>query len=280
MTEKMRAARDRPGWPYFLGAYAMVWLYLNTFEIWRMLQAVTGPVAEFVPYGLAAAVGLGIVVWGRNAERARGTVSWGLVLAGVALAGIGLGVTDPLFPSKRIHVPQYILLALVVRAGLSRELSGWNLTLMGALLATLYGSHDELLQGLHTKRTYGMPDMQVNALGALAGSLMAHGLRLLDRGVAAAAPPPTVIAGFAGALFGFFLFLDALLSFRGAAVPLWLVLPALAGLLCWAVADGLCHARYGYRRAFALGALLIAAALLYPFVPLIVVPHVAPLVFE
>ncbi len=275
MTAQMRAPRQGAGWPYFLGAYALVLLYLQTFDLWVALQAGFGDIAAFAPFMAAAAVVAAFAIRAGFAKPALRASSWALVFAGMAMAGIGLAVADPLFPAKRIHVPQYILLALVVRAGLSRELSGWKLTLMGALLATLYGSHDELLQGLHPKRTYGMPDMQVNALGALAGSLMAHGLRLLDRGAAAAGPPSSVIVGFAGALFGFALFLDALLSFRGMPVPLWLILPALSGVLCWAVADALSGSRRGYGRAFALGALLIATGLIYPYVT-----HVAPLVFE
>ena len=36
------------------------------------------------------------------------------LIAAVALIAFGLLITDPAFPAKRIHVPQYLLLALVL----------------------------------------------------------------------------------------------------------------------------------------------------------------------
>lgn len=262
-------------WPFYGAAYVLVLLYLNTFDLWVVLREGMGEPAAYIPFVLSGGVAAGALGVGLRCAPARGGVLWTPIAAAVALAALGLAMTDPMFPSKRIHVPQYIVLALVVRAGLSRHLSGWRLTLMGAFVAALFGCHDELLQGLHPKRTYGWPDMQVNALGALSGSILAHGLRLLDKGRASQPLPTLPWVGLACAVAGFLLFLDALQSFRGVAPPAWIALPALGALLAWSLADARAGASGGLRHATALSALLIATALLYPYAT-----HVAALAFE
>jgi hypothetical protein len=268
-------ARTVPPWTFYVAAYILVLVYLNTFDLWVLLRTWGGEAAAHLPIALSVVVAAAILGVGARRARARGGILWWPIAAAAALAAIGLAMTDPLFPSKRIHVPQYILLALVVRAGLSRQLSGWRLTFMGALIATLFGCHDELLQGLHPKRTYGWPDMQVNALGALSGSLLAYGLRLLDRGRASDSVPRVLWLGVGAALLGFILFLDALQVFRTLSPPVWIALPALGGLLALSLADARAACAGGLRHALALAAVLIGTALLYPYAT-----HVAPLVFE
>ena len=44
------------------------------------------------------------------------------------------------------------------------------------LIATLLGVHDELVQGLHAQRTFGILDIVANGLGAAAGALAALGM--------------------------------------------------------------------------------------------------------
>jgi hypothetical protein len=166
--------------------------------------------------------------------RLRPQIPW--LLAGVVLAGLALAVTDPAYPAKRIHVPQYALLALVLRRGLGGSMSGWRLTGFGALLTLAFGIHDELIQGLHPDRSYGLTDILVNGLSGAAGSLMAHGSGLFScPGGIPEAPnsgfgiPPGAWLTAAGA--GFLIL--ALTAWRDAPPPIWLISPLLAGMAVW-----------------------------------------------
>lgn len=168
-------------WLHYLAAAVLVGLFVNTFDLWVWLLRVLGPDgSKLVPIAVAGGVLAWIAVeaWRRRGDQA--FVLWALVLAGL-LAAWGLAIPDPQFPAKRIHVPQYILLALVVRRGLARHLDGPGLLVMTVLAGALFGFHDELLQGLHPRRTFGLPDLEVNAIGSLAGGLIGHGLGLFRR---------------------------------------------------------------------------------------------------
>lgn len=173
-------SRALQSWLHYLLAAALVVLFVNTFDLWVWLLRVLGPArATLVPFAAAALIFLWI---GLEARRRGGFVPWALVAA-VLLAAWGLLLPDPQFPAKRIHIPQYILLALVIRRGLALHVDGFGLLAVTALAAALFGLHDELIQGLHPRRTFGTADLQVNALGALAGSLAGHGLGLFRRPV-------------------------------------------------------------------------------------------------
>ncbi|WP_158043813.1 VanZ family protein [Skermanella pratensis] len=158
-------------------AALLVVLYVNTFEIWgALVGALGGERAALVPYGALLAA-LGCVPWlvrGRGPVRPRPAA----VAAAAALIAAGLLITDPAFPAKRIHVPQYLLLALVLRRALSDHVGGTALTGTAMLFTLLFGIHDEMLQGLHPHRTYGLRDMAVNGVSGAAGALLASGIGL------------------------------------------------------------------------------------------------------
>lgn len=172
-------------WLHYLLAAVLVALFVNTFDLWVWLLVVLGPErAMLVPFAVAAGVLAWIAVeaWRRRRD---GFVPWALVGAAVLMLW-GLALPDPQFPAKRIHIPQYILLALVIRRGLAAHIEGGALLLVTVLAGALFGLHDELLQGLHPRRTFGVADLEVNAIGALAGSLIGHGLRLFRQPVGGA----------------------------------------------------------------------------------------------
>ncbi len=98
------------------------------------------------------------------------------VLAGLLLLTAGLMVPDPGIAVKRIHVTEYLLLALLVRYTMARHISGLPLLIFSCLATTILGIHDEFLQGIHPLRTYGLKDMLVNCLGACGGNLLWHGM--------------------------------------------------------------------------------------------------------
>ncbi|UEM21794.1 VanZ family protein [Skermanella mucosa] len=267
--------RTVPAGRYLYPAAALlVILYVNTFEIWGMLVgALGGERAGLVPFAALVAA-LGCVPWlvrGRGPTRLRP----GAVMAAAALIALGLLITDPAFPAKRIHVPQYLLLALVLRRALSDHVGGAALTGTAVLFALLFGIHDEMLQGLHPNRTYGLRDMAVNGVSGAAGALLAAGIGLWT-GPAVPFRPDRRTATAAAALAGAVLFLVLqLVDHRGMPPPVWLGLPVLAaGLALLAAARATASGPAVGHAATALAWITLPLAL-YP-----VMPHVAPLVFN
>ncbi len=229
---------------YGAGAILVVG-YVNTFAIWGLLVTALGPdLSAAIPFMVLAAPALAgmAVLYRTRTARPRLQMSW--LLAGFVLAGLALAVTDPAFPAKRIHVPQYALLALVLRRGLAGSMSGWRLTGFGALLTLAFGIHDELIQGLHPDRSYGLTDILVNGLSGAAGSLMAHGIGLFScpGGIPEAPNGESEISpnGESGILPGAWLtaagtgfLILALTAWRDTPPPIWLIFPLLAGTAVW-----------------------------------------------
>ena len=96
-----------------------------------------------------------------------------LVGGSAAAATFGLMLTDPQFPAKRIHVAEYIAVAWLVYRGLGGRLGAPRRAAAAVLIASLLGVHDELIQGLHPRRTFGVLDIITNGFGATAGALAA-----------------------------------------------------------------------------------------------------------
>jgi hypothetical protein len=194
-------------------AALLVLAFAHTFELWRWLAATLG-------HGGAAAMPIGLAVALTGAFAAilvkRGAVDWRVLIFAAACAALGLLSTDPQFPAKRIHVPQYALLAALLRLALP-DCAGWTRTLGAAILASLYGVHDEFVQGLMATRSYGIADMITNALGALAGASALHDPRERTH------PPPApadlarvaVLATIVGSLA------VAFVAWREAPLPWW-----------------------------------------------------------
>jgi hypothetical protein len=194
-------------------AALLVLVFAHTFELWRWLVATLGPSgAAAIPIGLALALAGGFAA----ILVKRGAVDWRLLALAAALAGIGLLTTDPQFPAKRIHVPQYALLAALLRLTLP-DCAGWTRTLGAAFLATLYGVHDEFVQGLMPTRGYGTADMLTNALGAFSGAVALHDPR--ER--AHKPPAPGDLARLAAMATIVGSLAIAFVDWRGAALPWW-----------------------------------------------------------
>ncbi|MBI3504835.1 MAG: VanZ family protein [Proteobacteria bacterium] len=217
-----------------LFAAAAILGYANSFEIWRWLVASAGPASAYLPPVLAAAAGAGLL--GVTAAHRRTGVStgWRWLALALAFAVAGLWLADPQFPAKRIHVPQYFLIGLVMRAALAKAPGGWLRTLGAILLATLYGVHDEFVQGLLPERTYGLADIAVDALGAAAGALAGHALAP-DRAIATPRPAPGDLAVLVlqAAILG--TALAYLTALRDTILdPLWAVPFLVAGIAAFA----------------------------------------------
>ena len=219
------------GMLYHGAAVLLVGTYVQAFPVWSWLAAGLGrPLAALVPFGAAAVIlVLTGVAAGRLAGRRR--PAWLPLLAGAGLTLAVLALPDAQFPAKRIHVAEYLVLAVLVCRALSPLVTGPALTLLGALAAALYGMHDELIQGLTPPRTFGLTDILVDALSGLAGALMLQGLRLFEREGLPTTFQPS--AGLALILLGSVLFILPLPAYDGQVLPVWPVLPLLAGGFVW-----------------------------------------------
>jgi hypothetical protein len=157
---------------WYFAAIVMVALMINTFDLWQAFASSAGSIAVAGPIvaALVALTGSAIVIYRQGNLRA---IRFALIGSSIAVAAIGLALTDPQFPAKRIHVAEYIAVAWLVYRGLGRRLGGPRRAAAAVLIATLLGVHDELVQGLHTQRTFGVLDIVTNGLGAGAGALAA-----------------------------------------------------------------------------------------------------------
>ena len=223
-------------------AVFLVIAYVNTFVIWQTISHVTASgfrdAIPFLVIGLLAAmIGAFAVI---RSRQTRDAIDWKFILAALAVALIGLASTDPAFPAKRIHVPQYMILMFVLSFSVPKRLRTHRTLLFAFLATALYGVHDEFIQGLHQSRTFGVRDMFINLCGAGAGALAVRAFT-----PAVAVPAGDVGAGggissvgFAIALvvIGVMLFAYAATGFRHDLLAYWTVLPALAGAVALALA--------------------------------------------
>ena len=165
----------------YAGCGLLVFGYVNMYSLFRLVNDHLGSsFVLVVPVLLPLLLLCAIALRRRTQGAIPATRRWWL-FAGLFLLLLSLVLPDPRFAVKRIHAAEYLLLSLIVRYAMSRQLTGQPLLVFSCLLCSLYGVHDELLQGLHPLRTYGLRDMLVNMVAANGGCLLWHGLSLFDR---------------------------------------------------------------------------------------------------
>jgi hypothetical protein len=266
-------------------AALLVLIYVNTFELWAVLVSSIG--AERAAYVPFAALALGVASMGgwivlRRKGAGKGTLRIRpvLLVLGLALALAGLALTDPAYPAKRIHVPQYLLLALVLRRALSDHVGGAVLTATTILVTLIFGIHDEMLQGLHPSRSYGLRDMAVNGTAGAAGALMAAGVGIWLGPSGPASVPIRIGAAVTLHLAALAFLVLSLMTYVWTG-PAGQPPPALTGapvavtslMLMALVRTG--HLSPGTRHVCTVIAWIALPFALYP-----VIPHVTPLVFH
>lgn len=160
----------------------LVVLFVNLYSFWvvvdqllpaHMMKAL--PVAAVIIFVFAALFYLSRI------KTDKSEVNWFIFGAGVAVSVLALLVPDRQFPVKRIHVFEYMVLACLVRYVMSWRIQGRSLLFFSVLGTILFGIHDELLQGVHPLRTYGLRDMVANGVAAVGGGLIWHGGGLFIR---------------------------------------------------------------------------------------------------
>jgi hypothetical protein len=266
-------------------AVLLVLIYVNTFELWAVLVRTIGAErAAYVPFAAlafaVASMGGWIVLRRKGAERDILRIRPVLLILGLALAVLGLALTDPAYPAKRIHVPQYLLLALVLRKALSDHVGGAVLTATTILVTLIFGIHDEMLQGLHPSRSYGLRDMAVNGTAGAAGALLAAGAGLW-RGPSGPASVPIRIGAVVALQLASLAFLVLSLMTYVWIGPAGQPPPALTGVPA-AVASLVLMAlvRSGHLAPGTRHVCTVIAWITLPFALYPVIPHVTPLVFH
>jgi len=85
-------------------------------------------------------------------------------------------------PNKHIHIPEYILLSAILYEAIALDYEGKGIFILIFVCTSMLGVVDELAQGLHPQRFYGLGDMAYNSASALVGVFLLMGLRNPPRG--------------------------------------------------------------------------------------------------
>jgi len=80
-------------------------------------------------------------------------------------------------PNKHIHIPEYILMAWLLFAVVSKDYKGKGLFILIFIFGTMLGVVDELEQGINPARFYGLSDMIVNSASVMIGVFTIMGLK-------------------------------------------------------------------------------------------------------
>ena len=232
---------------------SVVFLYSQSIGLWRTMVSQFGSAsASFVPIAVSALLLVLIAEWGR---RHYTEISWGWVAASFTVFAIGLLMPDPAFPAKRIHVPEYFALTLLIywscRSHMPSTAAIWG----SVVLAAGLGSVDELFQGAMASRTFGLYDIATNGAGAISAGLF---LQALSRTAHKKCSHPTVVFHDTILMFGLGFLLVGANAHIGAGFPPWIYLPAVSALSLLALDRRMAETRL----LDALGALCALALLL------------------
>jgi len=162
-----------------------------------------------------------------------------LLLLGGAICIAALLIPDSRFPVKRIHVVEYMTLVCLVRYVMSWRIQGAALLFFSVMATILFGIHDELLQGIHPSRTYGLRDMFVNGVAALGGGLVWHGgalfVREMDQQKMNQVGLTSVGLYLCWLSLAILAFVVPLTVYRQEVMPYWPLLPLSAAMVVWAL---------------------------------------------
>ena len=224
----------------YLACCILVVSYVNMYGLFAHLNKLLG--SSFIatsPLIIPPLTILFVILYGIFVRSRSKTVQfqWPLLGAGFILIGVALALPDPAYPVKRIHVTQYALLSALVRYTMSYRLSGSSLLIFSIVFGSVLGIHEEFLQGIHPKRTYGLRDMAVNILSVAGSGFVYHGLGIFIRKNDGSERSDIVRFADISRLIILMLALCALVipvaSYLGQPIPFWPFLPLAALLVYW-----------------------------------------------
>ncbi len=224
---------------YYGLAIVLVALFIETFAIWQwFVRILPSWGAKGLPVAFLGAVFLALFILNHRTIKLSQPHSKIMLGSGLVLAIVALFLCDPQFPAKRIHVAEYVLISIILRRAICTHVGGTELIIYSGLLSALLGVHDELIQGLHPDRTFGLRDILVNAIAGAGGALIGGALGLfvshqpnsLDGG-----PRISWTAGLVA--LGLILFLIILPFYRDFVIPWWALSPLLTAGAIWCVQE-------------------------------------------
>ena len=249
----------------------LVVLYVNLYVVWGFVNQLLPPAAMEVLPVVAVFVFVVVVLfcYARNKQNIS-KMSWYMVGMGGALCLFALLLPDGQFPVKRVHVVEYMLLACLVRYTMSWRLHGTALLFFSVLVTVLFGIHDELLQGIHPSRTYGLRDILVNSVAAVGGGFIWHGGSLFVRlgnfsqKMVGRKEYKLVAIYLCWLCLSVLAFIIPLTAYRQEVIPYWPLLPISAGLVLWSMYSAELHDHLKY--GCSVVSCLIYTFLVYPVV--------------
>lgn len=171
--QRWGAARSK-AWGLAVGYIAFVYCTIPILpQVWGALADYTEGSVRYLGIAIVALVGAGLIagVW----RRARGR-RWKVLL--------GLGLIAPIyayllyeyakFPAERLHLVEYGFMGYVLLRGLRFDLRPALAYLVSFALAVLIGIGDECIQWALPQRFFEVKDIQLNALSAALGLLLAR----------------------------------------------------------------------------------------------------------
>ena len=212
--------------------------FVNMYELFTYLRNMLG--SSFMttaPLVLPAAVISLLFLYVVTSRKDEIRLRWIFLISGLIITAFALAFPDPEIPVKRIHVTEYALLSLLVRYTMSFRHKGAALLVYSIFFTSILGIHDEFLQGIHAKRTYGLKDMGVNILSAIGSGMILHGCGLFNnsssmRNVNEASHVSShfylIILAISLATAAF-----PLIGYLGTAIPLWPFMPLAAAFVFW-----------------------------------------------
>jgi hypothetical protein len=147
--------------PYFLLVYRAI---LNSYG-----KEIVGK----VPLVIVAAFGIAYVI---AVLRVRKEIKYLLFLIPCGVIAFLIMRLEP-NPNKHIHIPEYVVMAWLLFAVLSRDYKGKGIFILTFIYTSLLGVVDELEQGIIPSRFYGLSDMLVNCASAAIGVFTIMGLK-------------------------------------------------------------------------------------------------------
>ncbi len=156
-----------------------VFMIPDAILVYRYIEKNFGLVfAGRIPAVLVVLLGVAFIIYLRQTKRGLRNLLY-LIPSALIVLVIFQSVDNP---NKHIHIPEYVILAWLVYAVLSREYDGNGILILVFLCTSLLGVVDELEQGIHPGRTYGWIDMAVNGSSALIGVFTILGLKTIKTG--------------------------------------------------------------------------------------------------
>lgn len=249
----------------------LVIVYVNMFPVWKFFSTrwdsevfILTPV--MVSFGTIVSIICGSFLL---EQKGRFPVDKQLLILGTLLCVLALIIPDPQFPVKRIHVAEYVFLSLVVRWTMSLRLQGGALFLFSAIFVSILGVHDELLQGVHPSRTYGLRDMAVNSLAGFGGACLWHGLHLFTRETLHVPRKNDVRGRLTAVYVGWLLicvlaFILPLVLYRGGYIPCWPAMPLIGTIVLFSLYGD--HFRDSWKHGVRALSAVSFALILYPVI--------------